>query len=77
MFDCPSISELRFYGCCHPCSKKTNQLHSYYKNISTVFCAEIFPYRLLGAGAYLDGGPARHLLLDGEQGHGHQLCNTG
>ena len=45
--------------------------------ISVRFCAEIFPYRLLGAGAYLDGGPARHLLLDGEQGHGHQLCNTG
>ena len=21
MFVCPTISELRFYGCCHPCSR--------------------------------------------------------
>ena len=23
---CPNVSELRFYGCCHPCSVKTKQL---------------------------------------------------
>ena len=23
---CPNVLELRFYGCCHPCSVKTKQL---------------------------------------------------
>ena len=37
MFVCPTISELRFYGCCHPCFQVKYEIYEkYWKKINRI-----------------------------------------
>ena len=41
MFVCPPVSELRFYGCCHPCFRTTYQDH-WFDNFGNAIVGHLF-----------------------------------
>ena len=46
MFVCPSFSELRFYGCCHPC---------FYRNLVTSYQYETQTFKTYFQGVWVSG----------------------